>query len=1326
MRNSVSRRARRHARFACAIESMESRVLLSTVADWTFESDNTATAGPFSPEVGSGTASATHTTGYNAVAGNGSIKSWSSNGWVVGDFWQFKVSTAGLNNITFQYDQNSSSTGPDNFQAEYSTDGTTFTNVGSQTSIVSGITWSSGGTPNASSTFTPDLSAPAVQTAISNNATVYFRIADATTKSVNGGTVAPTGTDRIDNVIITGQVAAVPVIGSVSVTPNPVIVNNGTTVTLTANNVTDSNPSAVLGVNFYLGSASGTLLGAGTQSGSNWSLAGVSTAGLPVGTTTYVAVATDSSLNPVATSAPASGTLTVLGTTQFSFSTPTYTANEADGTATITVNVSYPSGVLSTGPTSVTYATSDGSHFTTGNPQFDGAAVAGVDYTAETNTLNFTAGQTTPDTFTVPLNDIKTFSTYSDGVTTVTRILNLTLSNPTGTNASLGTNGTATLTISENTVTTALGTDSPSGTTTASFAAPGGSSNLFIPISVTSHGGFNGSQMPEIEFGAASTVFPNTYSAAAIDSVRLSLYNTAVTGTNFAGTPGAFDVYLLTNDSTAATSLTYTTGTGPTVLGTPPEGGAIFVGTGTFTNNVLGYNDYTFDNLSAPVQTALGNYFNAGGSPPIRFVIIPHLGSSIAADWQGNNAAQPTQVPKLQLLVEKSNNIPERFTVSESGSNTPLGTINKGDNISANDSLTFTVTRTGNAAASFDSDSVTVPYTLTGPDVNGVDYILSGANAPATSTGTTGTITFAAGVDTSAPLTVTTIGAPNTANVSADRTFTLTLGTPVPTGSLHVGLLGTPSSEVVTIHDARTDNVSSTNSYAANPVDIATILEPGPGTVVGGPRTGANGVAEWQEEGVGSNTATTNFASYAIANFNDTLTDPNNFFAPPAPVGTINSITLNTVSSGPNSFDTAGAVDLYLVQTPAAFSALTFNPNDPGGIDPSQITIVGLLGTFTSNPSQSSSSYTTFSLTKGSSVLSTLANDLNNTSEFTIILAPHDASSKQAMSWVGDVLSNTTLVNAPTLSFNYTPQGTVVNAPTWLAPNSTATAFSIYGNSLAVSGTAAQIIADPGGDDPIISGSSAGNVLNIPSSAGNTIHIGGVNLTGGASVVLNSVTGRTATNHRVLVVAGTGNFAIDSTSKLDLKDNDALFLGGTLSTVNTSLTSGFNGSGAWWTGGGITSSVAAATPALTTLGVESNDNGHSAPLTTTFDGQVTSDGDVLVKYTYVGDANLSGTLTAADYIAIDNGFNGSLTGFANGDFNYDGVINGDDYTLIDNSYNTQATNSVAHPLSKVATPPANPPSTSVFATGIPIADSSTTDSLFGTTKKKSLVEDLLG
>jgi hypothetical protein len=83
--------------------------------------------------------------------------------------------------------------------------------------------------------------------------------------------------------------------------------------------------------------------------------------------------------------------------------------------------------------------------------------------------------------------------------------------------------------------------------------------------------------------------------------------------------------------------------------------------------------------------------------------------------------------------------------------------------------------------------------------------------------------------------------------------------------------------------------------------------------------------------------------------------------------------------------------------------------------------------------------------------------------------------------------------------------------------------------------------------------------------------------------------------------------------------------------------------------------------------------------------------DVLVKYTYYGDANLDGKIDGSDYSRIDNASasSGSLTGWFNGDFNYDGVINGSDYTLIDNAFNTQGTQlsaEIATPTSQLSGP----------------------------------------
>jgi uncharacterized repeat protein (TIGR03803 family) len=143
-------------------------------------------------------------------------------------------------------------------------------------------------------------------------------------------------------------------------------------------------------------------------------------------------------------------------------------------------------------------------------------------------------------------------------------------------------------------------------------------------------------------------------------------------------------------------------------------------------------------------------------------------------------------------------------------------------------------------------------------------------------------------------------------------------------------------------------------------------------------------------------------------------------------------------------------------------------------------------------------------------------------------------------------------------------------------------------------------------------------------------------------------------------------------SKIDLANNDLDMPDASLAVVFNQIQQGYDS--AAWTGNGITSTTAAADSThLTALGVIQNNQSGSALFTAanTFDGTVPGAGDVLVKYTYYGDANLDGKVDGSDYSPIDNGYLNHLTSWFNGDFNYDGAINGSDYTLIDNAFNSQ-------------------------------------------------------
>jgi hypothetical protein len=180
----------------------------AVIADWTFETSNPTSSGPIAPEIGSGSATGSHASGaavYSSPAGNGSAHSFSSNNWATGDYYQFSVGTVGLSDITMTWDQTSSSTGPKDFQLQYSTNGTTFTSFASYSVLANASPnspWSSTGAENSAYTFTEDLSSI---TALDNQANVYLRLVQSDAVAANGGTIGTSGTDRVDNVIIAGS-----------------------------------------------------------------------------------------------------------------------------------------------------------------------------------------------------------------------------------------------------------------------------------------------------------------------------------------------------------------------------------------------------------------------------------------------------------------------------------------------------------------------------------------------------------------------------------------------------------------------------------------------------------------------------------------------------------------------------------------------------------------------------------------------------------------------------------------------------------------------------------------------------------------------------------------------------------------------------------------------------------------------------------------------------------------------------------------------------------------------------------------------------------------
>jgi hypothetical protein len=151
---------------------------------------------------------------------------------------------------------------------------------------------------------------------------------------------------------------------------------------------------------------------------------------------------------------------------------------------------------------------------------------------------------------------------------------------------------------------------------------------------------------------------------------------------------------------------------------------------------------------------------------------------------------------------------------------------------------------------------------------------------------------------------------------------------------------------------------------------------------------------------------------------------------------------------------------------------------------------------------------------------------------------------------------------------------------------------------------------------------------------------------------------------------------ITPTGTLNL-NNNALIISNGGATVRDAATTDIANArnGGLWNQPGITSTTAQTAFAAThfdsqTLGIVLNSD-LPTPYTS-LNGQPVSPNDVLIAFTYGGDANLDGSINGNDYFQIDRGFLNHYTGWVNGDFNYDGTVNGNDYFIIDSNFINQS------------------------------------------------------
>ncbi|MGB7159079.1 MAG: autotransporter-associated beta strand repeat-containing protein [Tepidisphaeraceae bacterium] len=225
-------------------------------------------------------------------------------------------------------------------------------------------------------------------------------------------------------------------------------------------------------------------------------------------------------------------------------------------------------------------------------------------------------------------------------------------------------------------------------------------------------------------------------------------------------------------------------------------------------------------------------------------------------------------------------------------------------------------------------------------------------------------------------------------------------------------------------------------------------------------------------------------------------------------------------------------------------------------------------------------------------------------------------------------------------------------------------------------------------------------------AAANT-YTGGTSITGGTLVAGHADAFNTG--HALTVSAGTtaraqagltsaldvGALTIAATAKVDLNDAGLVRRNGGSGATGQSSTQQLtaqvkagleNGGNFDWLGNGISSTKAnadntTAGSVLYGLGIVQNnlasantpdgtttDQSAGNEIYTSFEGRSVALNDTLIKFTYMGDADVDGSVTTTDYALIDNGYAFDLAGWINGDFDYSGAIDTTDYALIDNAF----------------------------------------------------------
>ncbi len=912
----------------------------------------------------------------------------------------------------------------------------------------------------------------------------------------------------------------------------------------------------------------------------------------------------------------------------------------------------------------------------------DGTAAAGTNYTAAAGTLTFAAGQTVA-AVTVPVTAVAS----QGGNKTFTLTLSSPSTNtPGSTVGSLGSAATTTVTVVDPATLTNTLSGGPTTVTDVEQAGPYSTANApVIAYPATGAGALGYAAFEVLEFSPGTT--PSVYPAVgttvnSLSNLSLKLDN-ITNGT--AAVAGDFNLYYVPNSdaTTATSSLAFMASDPGGVNGQAGIVAADLIGTFSF-NATAGYDTYTAAAIPSGVANALVSALNGGQS--FRLAVAAQTAGFVSV-FAGT---QPGEQPVLSLSAATT----QTSTVDQFDLSSPTYSVAE-----TAGSVTVTVNRSQSTASAASISYATSDQTAAA----GTNY-----------TATAGTLTFAAG-QTSASFTVPILDAQPQ---RGDKQFLVTLSNATAAAANTLTTVGQSTATVTVVDSVNT--ATNTQTLSTNSINTSTI-EPA------GPVAGANNSSYLDV--LGSTNSTNGLESFGTADFN--VQDGTGFtFNPTNPVSAIDGITIGLVTSN-YSYAADGPLDVYLVSdattdvTNDGNSPVKYESVDPEGIN-GQLGTKYLLGTVNFVKTSSTATFTQYPLLNYSPAgYAALIGDVNGNLPFRLAIASEAPGASGAFVGGGGTIASGP--GGPELTLNVT-EGSVNTLPAYLDPASQAT-YSATTNTVTVTGPTT-IVADPGSAAPNVVASGSAATLTVNTSSGSQVHLASLSLANGATATL-------AASPPAVVLEVAGGLSVDSTSTLNLGAGDLDVANGSLSALTALVTRGYDGGA--WTGTGITSSAAA--------GRREPPDGGRRPVEQRErvgprSGRLrrrpaVAATDVLLKYTYYGDANLDGVVNGTDYALVDAGFLAArrpspLTGWYNGDFNYDGKVDASDYTLIDNAFNLAKTplsfsaQLVAGPAAVVAA--VRPIKATPFSVGAPITAATPTTAVVDQDKKAGLadqVDDLI-